>query len=92
VAEAAAIGIPDPMAGQVVIAKVVLARGVEDSPGLRRDLRGFARQALGPAIAPRRIDVVDAIPYTRSGKKLRRLLRARELGLPEGDLSTVETP
>ncbi|HEU4974817.1 MAG TPA: acetate--CoA ligase [Baekduia sp.] len=91
VAEAAAIGIPDPVAGEVVHAKVVLARGHEESPALLRELRGFARTRLGPAIAPRRIDVVDDIPYTKSGKKLRRLLRARELGLPEGDLSTLET-
>jgi acetyl-CoA synthetase len=90
VAEAAAIGVPDPVAGEVVIAKVVLAPGHDDSRALRGELRGFARTRLGPAIAPRRIDVVADIPYTRSGKKLRRLLRARELGLPEGDLSTLE--
>lgn len=91
VAEAAAIGVPDPMAGEVVRAKVVLAPGYAETPELRAELRGFARTRLGPAIAPRRIDVVTDIPYTRSGKKLRRLIRARELGLPEGDLSTLET-
>lgn len=90
VVEAAAIGVPDPVAGQVVLAKVVLASGHDDTPALRRELRGFARTRLGPAIAPRRVDVVATLPHTRSGKVLRRLVRARELGLPEGDLSTLE--
>ncbi|WP_228430487.1 acetate--CoA ligase [Baekduia soli] len=90
VVEAAAIGIPDPIAGQVVIAKVVPAPGHADTAELRRELRAFARRRLGPAIAPRRIDVVDTLPRTRSGKIMRRLVRAQELGLPEGDVSTVE--
>lgn len=90
VVEAAAIGVPDPVAGQVVVAKVVLASGHDDTPALRRELRGFARTRLGPAIAPRRVDVVATLPHTRSGKVLRRLVRARELGLAEGDLSTLE--
>ena len=59
---------------------------------LRRDLMGHARKRLGAAVALKEIDFVDALPHTRSGKIMRRLLKARELGLPEGDTSTVETP
>ena len=90
VAESAAIGIPDPVAGQIVIAKVVLEPGREATPELLRQVRGHARSRLGPAVAPRRIDAVETLPHTRSGKIMRRLLRARELGLDEGDTSTLE--
>ena len=90
VAEAAAIGVPDPVAGQVVVAKVILAAGHDATPQLVRELRASARAKLGAAVAPRRIDVVTDLPHTRSGKIMRRLVRARELGLPEGDLSTLE--
>ncbi|MFP5363021.1 MAG: acetate--CoA ligase [Thermoleophilia bacterium] len=90
VAEAAAIGVPDPVAGQVVVAKVILQHGFEETPQLVRELRGSARAKLGAAVAPRRIDVVTDLPHTRSGKIMRRLVRARELGLAEGDLSTLE--
>jgi acetyl-CoA synthetase len=90
VAEAGVIGIPDPVAGAVVKAFVVLRPGVEPSEALRRELIGFARSRLGAAVAPRSIDIHDELPKTRSGKIMRRLLRARELGLPEGDVSTLE--
>jgi acetyl-CoA synthetase len=90
VSEAAAIGVPDPVAGQAVVAKVILHRGRTATPELVRELKGFARSKLGAAVAPRRIDVVTDLPHTRSGKIMRRLVRARELGLPEGDLSTIE--
>jgi acetyl-CoA synthetase len=53
-------------------------------------LLAHARTRLGPAVAPTEIEVVSALPHTRSGKVMRRLLRARELGLPEGDTSTLE--
>ena len=56
------------------------------------DIIGFARKRLGPAVAPREVEVVTSLPHTRSGKTMRRLLKARELGLPEGDLSTLEAP
>ncbi len=91
VAEAGVIGKPDPVAGEVVKAFVSLKAGFEASEALRKELLGFARQRLGPAVAPREIDFLDTLPRTRSGKIMRRLLKARELGLPEGDTSTLET-
>ncbi len=90
VAEAAVIGIPDETAGEVVKAFVTLKAGFEAGAALERELRGHARKRLGPAVAPREIVFRDSLPRTRSGKIMRRLLRARELGLPEGDLSTLE--
>jgi acetyl-CoA synthetase len=90
VAEAAVIGRPDPVAGEIVKAFVALKPGHAASPDLERELVGFARKHLGPAVAPREIAFIDAVPRTRSGKIMRRLLKARELGLPEGDLSTLE--
>lgn len=90
VVEAGVIGVPDPVAGEVVKAFVVLAAGHEPGEELRRELLGFARRRLGPAVAPRQLAFADDLPHTRSGKVMRRLLRARELGLPEGDLSTLE--
>ena len=91
VAEAAVIGKPDPVAGAVVKAFVELTGAHADTPQLRKNILAFVRRRLGPAIAPKELDVVSALPRTRSGKLMRRLLRARELGLPEGDLSTLET-
>ena len=90
VVEAAVIGLPDPVAGNVLKAFVTLAPGVEPTDELRLELIGFGRSHLGAAIAPRSIVFDPHLPRTRSGKIMRRLLRARELGLPEGDLSTLE--
>jgi acetyl-CoA synthetase len=90
VLEAGVIGKPDPIAGNVIKAFVALKPGVAPSNELSRELLGWARSKLGPAVAPKEIAFVDALPKTRSGKVLRRLLKARELGLPEGDLSTLE--
>ena len=92
VAEAAVIGKPDPTYGAIVKAFVTLKTGYTADDDLRRDLMGHARKRLGAAVAPKEIDFLDSLPHTRSGKIMRRLLKARELGLPEGDTSTVETP
>ncbi len=89
VGEAAVIGLPDPIAGNVIKAFVTLAPGHSESEELIAEVLGFARKRLGAAIAPRSIVVESHLPLTRSGKVMRRLLRARELGLPEGDLSTL---
>jgi acetyl-CoA synthetase len=91
VAEVGVIGKPDPMVGEVVKAFVALKPGFEPSEALRRELLGHARQRLGAAVAPKEIDFRQNLPKTRSGKIMRRLLKARELGLPEGDLSTLES-
>jgi acetyl-CoA synthetase len=90
VAEAAAIGVPDPVALEVVKAFVALRHGYTADDALRSELLAHARRRLGPAVAPRAIAFSDNLPKTRSGKIMRRLLKARELGLPEGDTSTVE--
>ena len=85
VVEAAVIGIPDPVAGNLVKAFVTLRPGIEPSEELRLELIGFARKKLGRRRRPREIAFDQHLPRTRSGKIVRRLLRARELGLPEGD-------
>nr|WP_295828655.1 acetate--CoA ligase [uncultured Azospirillum sp.] len=90
VAEAGVIGVPDPIAGEVVKAFVALKPGWTPSDALRKELLGHGRARLGPAVAPKSIDFRASLPRTRSGKIMRRLLKARELGLPEGDLSTLE--
>jgi len=91
VAEAGVIGIPDPTAGEIVKAFVALKNGIHPSDSLRKELLGHARARLGPAIAPKDIAFRQNLPKTRSGKIMRRLLKARELGLPEGDISTLES-
>jgi acetyl-CoA synthetase len=91
VAEAGVIGIPDPTVGEVVKAYVALKPGFEPTEALNRELLGHARKKLGAAVAPKAIDFRVNLPRTRSGKIMRRLLKARELGLPEGDLSTLES-
>ncbi|WP_284614791.1 acetate--CoA ligase [Aquabacterium humicola] len=90
VAEAGVIGRPEPTVGEIVKAFVVLRPGIEPTEALRRELLGFARTRLGAVVAPKEITFAPALPRTRSGKIMRRLLRARELGLPEGDTSTLE--
>jgi len=90
VAEAGVIGKPDPVAGNIVKAFISLKPGYVAGEPLARELLGHARKRLGPAVAPKEIAFSADLPRTRSGKIMRRLLRARELGLPEGDLSTLE--
>ena len=90
VAQAGVIGKPDPVAGEVVKAFVALKPGYEASRELEKELLAHARVRLGAAVAPKEISFVESVPTTRSGKIMRRLLKARELGLPEGDVSTLE--
>ncbi|RLE22853.1 MAG: acetate--CoA ligase, partial [Actinobacteria bacterium] len=92
VVETGVIGKPDETAGAIVKAFVVLGRGAEPTDELLRELLGHGRRKLGPAVAPREIEFVDNLPHTRSGKIMRRVLKARELGEDEGDTSTLETP
>jgi acetyl-CoA synthetase len=91
VAEVAVIGVPDEVVGEVVKAFVALKPGFEPSDDLNLELLGHARKRLGPAVAPKVIAFRQNLPKTRSGKIMRRLLKARELGLPEGDISTLES-
>jgi acetyl-CoA synthetase len=91
VSEAGVIGKPDPVIGEIVKAFVTLKPGFHADEELRLELIGFSRQRLGAAVAPKEIEFKETLPHTRSAKIMRRLLRARELGLPEGDLSTLET-
>lgn len=91
VAEAAVIGIPDPVVGEMIKAYVALNPGYSADEPLRKTLLGHARKHLGAAVAPKQITFRENLPKTRSGKIMRRLLKARELGLPEGDISTLES-
>ena len=90
VAEAGVIGKPDPVAGEIVKAFVALKPGLAASEDLRRELVAFGRRRLG-AVAPKEIEFDQNLPLTRSGKVMRRLLKARELGLETGDTSTLES-
>ena len=90
VAEAGVIGKPEPVVGETVKAFVSLKAGYAPDEDLRMELLGHARKRLGAAVAPKEIAFLPTLPRTRSGKIMRRLLKARELGLPEGDLSTLE--
>ncbi|MFY9611487.1 MAG: acetate--CoA ligase [Blastocatellia bacterium] len=90
VAEAGVIGKPDPIAMEVVKAFVVLNEGYRPTESLRMELLGFARKRLGAVVAPKEIEFSATLPRTRSGKIMRRLIKAREMGLPEGDISTLE--
>jgi acetyl-CoA synthetase len=90
VAEAGVIGKPDPVVGELVKAFVSLKAGFEPDERLKREILAIARKRLGAAVAPKEIEFAGSLPKTRSGKIMRRLLKARELGLPEGDTSTLE--
>jgi len=90
VVEAGVIGKPDPLIGELVKAFVTIKPGIEPTEELRLELIGFARKRLGAAVAPKEIEFQANLPKNKAGKIMRRLLKARELGLPEGDLSTLE--
>jgi acetyl-CoA synthetase len=89
VVEAGVIGKPDPVAGEIVKAFVTIRPEFEPTEELQRELIAFGRRKLG-GLAPKEIAFDQHLPHTRSGKVMRRLLKARELGLPEGDVSTLE--
>ena len=91
VAESAMIGKPDAFAGNLVKVFVALKPGYVADAALHRELLGFARARLGPAVAPRELEFMANLPKTRSGKIMRRLLRDRELGLPLGDLTVLDS-
>ena len=91
VVEAGVIGIPDPVAGEIVKAFVSLKPGFDPNDALVKSIMAHARKKLGASLAPREICIKQNLPKTRSGKIMRRLLKARELGLPEGDISTLES-
>lgn len=90
VAEAGVIGKPDPERNEIIKAFVTLRDGFAASEDLKKEIRDFVRRKLAAHAYPREIDFLPALPKTRSGKIMRRLLKARELGLPEGDTSTLE--
>ena len=90
VAEAAVIGKPDTVKGNQIKAFVILKLGEDPSERLKNDLVYQVRMKLGPFAVPSEIEFVDALPKTRSGKIMRRVLKARELGVDPGDLSTLE--
>ncbi|HYN87682.1 MAG TPA: acetate--CoA ligase [Ardenticatenaceae bacterium] len=90
VAEAAAIGVPDEVRGNVINAYVILRQGYSGSPSLEQELKQHVRHEMGPIAVPTRIEVVSTLPKTRSGKIMRRLLKAQVTGQPLGDTSTLQ--
>jgi acetyl-CoA synthetase len=90
VAESAVIGVPDEMRGSVIYAYCILVEGRTGSEALAAELKEHIKETIGPIAVPAKIEFVTALPKTRSGKIMRRVLKARAQGLPEGDLSTLE--
>jgi acetyl-CoA synthetase len=90
VAEAAVIGVPDEVRGNVIYAYCILRGGFVGNDELRDKLKDHIRHEVGPIAMPTKIEFVEVLPKTRSGKIMRRVLRARAMGQPEGDLSTLE--
>ncbi|CCU59479.1 acetate--CoA ligase [Bacillus subtilis] len=90
IAEAGVIGKPDPVRGEIIKAFIALREGFEPSDKLKEEIRLFVKQGLAAHAAPREIEFKEKLPKTRSGKIMRRVLKAWELNLPAGDLSTME--
>jgi acetyl-CoA synthetase len=90
IAEAAAIGIPHEVKGNAIVAFVILRQGAERTDTLIEELRQHVSHEVGPIAKPERIEIVETLPKTRSGKIMRRVLKAKELGLDPGNLSTLE--
>jgi acetyl-CoA synthetase len=90
VTEAAVIGVPDQVRGNVIQAYCILADGTTPTQHLVEVLRDYVAHEIGPIAKPSLIEFVDTLPKTRSGKIMRRVLKARALGQDEGDLSTLE--
>lgn len=90
VAEAAVVGKPDPVRGEIIKAFVALKDGFTGSDDLQEELRLFVKEGLAAHVAPRELEIRDFLPKTRSGKIMRRVLKAWDQGLPTGDLSTME--
>ncbi len=90
VAEAAVIGKPHEVKGEIIKAFVILKKGYEPSEELEKDIKQHVRDTLGPIAVPEEIAFVEKLPKTRSGKIMRRVLKAQELGFEVGDISTLE--
>ena len=90
VAEAAAIGLPHELKGNAIHVYVTLKANVDKTDALAEELRAHVSHEIGPIARPESVTFADSLPKTRSGKIMRRLLRARALGMPEGDISTLE--
>lgn len=90
VSEAGVIGVPDPIRGEIIKAFISLREGFEATEELKREIHQFVKHGLAAHAAPRQIDFKEKLPKTRSGKIMRRVLKAWELNLPTGDLSTME--
>jgi acetyl-CoA synthetase len=90
VAEAAAIGKPDEVKGEHVKVFVILRNGVEATESLAVELKRHVRTVVGPLATPDELEFVTSLPKTRSGKIMRRVVRARELGEPVGDVTTLD--
>lgn len=90
VSEAGVIGIPDPVRGEIIKAFISLREGFVATEKLKEEIYHFVKNGLAAHAAPRKIDFLDKLPKTRSGKIMRRVLKAWELNLPTGDLSTLE--
>jgi acetyl-CoA synthetase len=92
VAEAAVIGKPDAVKGEVIVVFAILRGGVTPSEELKKELKTHIRNTLGPIAIPEEIHFVNDVPKTRSGKIMRRVIRAKAMGQPVGDISTLMNP